>query len=66
MSDRARRRGRPIQIADAWIAATVLALGVPPVTNNHAADGLLLPRQSTPMPCLVKFRGRIFTKANPE
>lgn len=31
---RARRRGRPIEVADAWIAATALALGVGLVTNN--------------------------------
>ncbi|HET8629036.1 MAG TPA: PIN domain-containing protein [Thermomicrobiales bacterium] len=33
--DGARRRGRPIQTADAWIAATALALGVPLMTNNR-------------------------------
>jgi tRNA(fMet)-specific endonuclease VapC len=32
--DGARRRGRPIQAADAWIAATALHLGVPLVTHN--------------------------------
>jgi predicted nucleic acid-binding protein len=36
VSDRARRNGRPIQAADAWIAATALMLGVPLVTNNRA------------------------------
>ena len=30
----AQRRGRPIDKADAWIAATALALGVPLVTHN--------------------------------
>jgi tRNA(fMet)-specific endonuclease VapC len=30
----ARRRGRPIEVADAWIAATVLVLDVPLVTHN--------------------------------
>lgn len=30
----ARRRGRPIQTADAWIAATALALGASLVTHN--------------------------------
>jgi predicted nucleic acid-binding protein len=30
----ARRRGRPIDTADAWIAATALQLGVPLVTHN--------------------------------
>ncbi len=34
--DGARRNGRPIQVADAWIAATALALGLPLVTNNRA------------------------------
>ena len=32
--DGARRQGRPIQSADAWIAATALQLGVPLVTHN--------------------------------
>lgn len=32
----ARSYGRPIQAADAWIAATALRLGVPLVTNNRA------------------------------
>lgn len=30
----ARRQGRPIQVADAWIAATALLYGVPLVTHN--------------------------------
>ena len=30
----AERRGRPIDKADAWIAATALALGVELITNN--------------------------------
>jgi predicted nucleic acid-binding protein len=34
VSDRARRNGRPIQTADAWIAATAISLGVPLVTHN--------------------------------
>jgi predicted nucleic acid-binding protein len=46
VGDRARRRGRPIQTADAWIAATALSLGVPLVTHNPAdyagVDGLAL------------------------
>jgi tRNA(fMet)-specific endonuclease VapC len=32
--DGARRQGRPIQTADAWIAATALHLGLPLVTHN--------------------------------
>ncbi len=40
----ARRKGRPIQTADAWIAATALHYRVPLVTNNaadfEAIDGL--------------------------
>lgn len=32
--DAARRSGRPIDGADAWIAATALAAGVPLVTHN--------------------------------
>lgn len=34
--DDARRHGRPIWTADAWIAATALARGVPLVTNNRS------------------------------
>lgn len=34
--DGARRQGRPISTADAWIAATALAYGVPLVTHNAA------------------------------
>lgn len=33
-TDGARRVGRPIQTADAWVAATALRYGVPLVTNN--------------------------------
>jgi len=29
-----RRKGRPISVADAWIAATALVLSLPLVTNN--------------------------------
>ena len=32
--DSARRRGRPIQTADAWVAATALHLEIPLVTHN--------------------------------
>lgn len=46
IGDRARRRGRPIHVADEWIAATALVLGVPLVTNNRddfaGIDGLRL------------------------
>jgi predicted nucleic acid-binding protein len=34
VSAEARRAGRPIQCADAWIAATALLYGVPLVTHN--------------------------------
>lgn len=34
--DGARRRGRPVATADAWVAATALFLDVPLVTNNEA------------------------------
>ncbi len=38
------RRGLPVDVADAWHAATAMALGVPLVTNNAAdyagVDGL--------------------------
>jgi predicted nucleic acid-binding protein len=32
--DSARRNGRPIAAADAWVAATALHLGVPLITHN--------------------------------
>lgn len=35
VGDEARRNGRPIQTADAWIAATAISLGLPLVTNNQ-------------------------------
>lgn len=35
-SDEARRNGRPIQVADAWIAATAISLGVLLITHNRA------------------------------
>ena len=34
--DHARRTGRPISTADAWVAATALAYSVPLVTHNGA------------------------------
>lgn len=34
VSDTARRNGRPIQAADAWIAATALLHNIPLVTHN--------------------------------
>ena len=44
VSDRARRRGRPMEVGDAWVAATALALGVPLATHNAvdfaSIDGL--------------------------
>jgi predicted nucleic acid-binding protein len=44
VTDQARRRGRPIQTADAWIAATALSLDEPLVTHNRTdfemVDGL--------------------------
>ena len=36
ISDQSRRNGRPIQAADAWIAATAISLGIPLVTNNRS------------------------------
>jgi predicted nucleic acid-binding protein len=52
MSDQARRNGRPIHAADAWIAATAVTLDVPLLTNNRddfaGVDGLrLLPSPGT-------------------
>ena len=42
----AKRKGRPIQTADAWIAASALHYQAPLITNNpsdySAVDGLLL------------------------
>ena len=42
----ARRNGRPISAADAWIAATALHLGVPRITHNKkhfiGVDGLTI------------------------
>jgi predicted nucleic acid-binding protein len=42
----ARRKGYPIESADAWIAATALVQGIPLVTHNPAdfqgVDGLVL------------------------
>ena len=35
-TDGARRKGRPIGVADAWIAATALQHGVSLITNNDA------------------------------
>jgi tRNA(fMet)-specific endonuclease VapC len=34
--DSARRNGRPISAADAWVAATALHLDVPLVTHNKS------------------------------
>jgi tRNA(fMet)-specific endonuclease VapC len=46
VSWQARRRGRPIQTADAWIAASALHYQVPLITNNgydyRMIDGLEL------------------------
>lgn len=36
VTDGARRKGRPIGVADAWIAATALRHEAPLVTNNDA------------------------------
>jgi predicted nucleic acid-binding protein len=36
--DSARRNGRPIAAADAWIAATALHLGVPPSTDPQKSE----------------------------
>jgi tRNA(fMet)-specific endonuclease VapC len=37
----ARRKGRPIQTADAWIAASALYYDVPLITNNGADYSML-------------------------
>ncbi len=36
VTESARRRGRPIQVTDAWLAATAVSLGRPLPTNNRA------------------------------
>ena len=42
----AKRKGRPIQTADAWIAASALYYQVPLITNNQSdysmVDGLVV------------------------
>ena len=47
----ARRNGRPIRTADAWIAATALLHGIPLVTHNRSnylgVDGLQLISETT-------------------
>lgn len=49
-TDSARRSGRPITAADAWIAATALLLDVPLITHNGAhftgIDGLRIISES--------------------
>lgn len=48
----ARRAGRPIQTADAWIAATALLYGATLVTHNAAdfagVPGLLVVAEESP------------------
>ncbi len=48
--DSARRNGRPIAAADAWVAATALHLDVPLITHNRnhflGVDGLTLISES--------------------
>ena len=48
--DSARRNGRPISAADAWVAATALHLGVPLITHNKndfvGVDGLTVISES--------------------
>lgn len=51
-TDSARRKGKPIQVADAWIAATALLTGAPLVTHNPAdyagVDGLIVLSETSP------------------
>jgi tRNA(fMet)-specific endonuclease VapC len=51
VADRARRKGRPIGVADAWIAATALEHDIPLITNNagHYAgvEGLTVVAETT-------------------
>ena len=48
--DSARRNGRPIAAADAWVAATALHLDVPVITHNRnhfiGVDGLTIISES--------------------
>jgi predicted nucleic acid-binding protein len=48
----ARRNGRPIQTADAWVAATALLHDIPIVTNNRkhfvGVDGLTVISEDNP------------------
>jgi tRNA(fMet)-specific endonuclease VapC len=50
--DDARRRGRPVATADAWVAATAIFLNVPLVTNNgshfSSVPGLTVISEKTP------------------
>ena len=50
--DDARRRGRPVATADAWVAATAIFLNVPLVTNNEShfssVPGLTVVSEKTP------------------
>jgi tRNA(fMet)-specific endonuclease VapC len=52
VTDSARGKGRPIQTADAWIAATALLAGVPLVTHNPAdyagVSGLTVLSEASP------------------
>jgi tRNA(fMet)-specific endonuclease VapC len=52
VADSARRSGRPIQTADAWIAATALLAGVPLVTHNpgdySGVSGLTVLSEASP------------------
>lgn len=50
--DGAKRKGRPIGIADAWIAATALILSAPLVTHNpndyESVSGLVVISEANP------------------
>lgn len=52
VTEDARRNGRPIQIADAWVAATALLHDIPVVTNNRkhfvGVDGLTVISEDNP------------------
>jgi len=52
VADQARRSGRPIQVADAWIAATAVSLNAPLLTNNRndflGVDGLIILPDAAP------------------
>jgi predicted nucleic acid-binding protein len=54
VTNQAQQKGRPIQAADGWIAASAVSLGVPLITNNRAhyagVDDLIVIPEQPPTP----------------